>query len=98
MMKKFSRSRVFGLVLCGLVGSALAQSCSSSSNDSGPADVSGSGGMIGPDANNDTVVTPPSNGGDGGESPYNPLCGIARCVPDDPNACPPTNAGTGGSA
>jgi hypothetical protein len=58
-----------------------------------------------------TIVEPVPSGGDGGESAYNPLCGVPSdgCLPDDSESCPDglagapnessgATGGTGGSA
>ena len=98
-MKKFSRSRVFGWLVFGLLGAALVQSCGASSEKAIPSESGGTGNVVLPDSGDAKIdVALPENGGAGGESTHNPLCGVVDCVPDRANACPPTNAGTGGSA
>jgi hypothetical protein len=100
-MKKISLSRVFGWTSCGLLVAIVVQACAASEAE-GPSSASGGTGNVGPPDSGDATidVTPPDNGGAGGESPYNPLCGVVSCVPDHVNACPPTTAGSsaGGSA
>jgi hypothetical protein len=95
-MKRLSPSRVFGWVVFGLLGAALVQSCGSSSVKEENGASGGSGGGLRPDSSDDVIITPPGDGGEGGASPYNPLCGVVSCVPDDVDACAPTTAGTSG--
>jgi hypothetical protein len=95
-MKKVSRSRVFGWFALGLLGAALAQSCGAAGDPARAGDQGGTGGIVGTDSGNDAIIQPPDPGGAGGESPYNPLCGVVDCVPDQPNACAPTTGGNTG--
>ena len=98
-MKTLTRSRVSGLLASGLVGAALVQSCASSEVGAPPDDSGGTGNVLPPDGGDATIdVTPPENGGAGGQSPYNPLCGVAECLPDRANACAPSSAGSPGNA
>jgi hypothetical protein len=98
-MKKVSRSRVFGWLVFGLVAAAVVQSCDASSDEADAPASGGTGNVVPPDSGDAKIdVALPENGGAGGQPPYNPLCGVVDCVPDRANACPPTNAGTGGSA
>jgi hypothetical protein len=98
-MKRFSRSRVFGWTLCGLLVTVLVQSCGASEAELPAGGAGGTGGTDPADSGDATIdVVPPDNGGAGGESPYNPLCGIVSCVPDDESACPPTSGGSSGNA
>jgi hypothetical protein len=98
-MKRISPSRVFGWCVFGLVGAALVQSCGASADGEAPKESGGTGAAPPLDSGDAVVdVTTPDAGGAGGESPYSPLCGVVECVPDDPNACPPSNAGSPGNA
>jgi hypothetical protein len=93
-MKKLSPSRVFGWVVFGLLGAALVQSCGSTTHKNTSGASGGSGGGLRPDSSDDVIITPPGNGGEGGASPYSPLCGVESCVPDRVDACAPTSAGS----
>ena len=82
------RSTLKGWLLLGLLGAALGQGCSSSSN---PKPSAGSGAAPGGagKGSDSMVVQPPGTSGMAGESPYDPLCGIVdakTCVPDDTDA------------
>jgi hypothetical protein len=97
-MIKVSRSRVFGWVVLGLLGAAFVQSCSSSVVGDSPVG-NATGGSPRPDSGDAVVdVATPDDGGAGGESPYNPLCGVVDCVPDRPDACPSSDAGSPGTS
>jgi hypothetical protein len=95
-MRTVSRSRVFGWTALGLLGAALAQSCGASGDPRRSGDQSGTGGAPRPDSGDDVIIERPDPGGAGGESPYNPKCGVIDCVPDQANACAPTTGGTTG--
>jgi hypothetical protein len=98
-MKKFSLSRAFGWTLSGLLVAALAQSCAASEAETPSGTTGGTGNAGKPDPGDATIdVAPPDNGGHGGESAYNPLCGVVGCVPDRANSCAPTVAGSSGDA
>jgi hypothetical protein len=98
-MKTFSLSRVAGWTLSGFLVAVVVQSCASSEAESPSGATGGTGNVDPPDTGDATIdVTPPENGGAGGASPYNPLCGVVDCVPDDAEACPPTTGGSSGSA
>src|SRR4051794_39843856 len=93
------RSTVPGWLLLGLLGAALGQGCSSSSRPKRPTGSGATSGTAGKDPGS-VVVQQPSTAGMGGESPYDPLCGIPEpelCVPDDTvSACKATVVTSGG--
>lgn len=94
-----TRGKLFGWLLLGLLGGMLGQGCGSSSTHppGRPARAAGTGGKDG-----DTVTVEPAGGqgGNGGASPYDELCGIhtQSCVPDEStnDLCKPS-IGTGPS-
>jgi hypothetical protein len=92
---------VTGWLLIGLLGGALAQGCGASSNSPRVSGTGAAAGSAGKDAGSMTVE-PPGNGGNGGESQFDPLCGIAEvngCVPDSEtnSVCLEGIGGKGGS-
>lgn len=93
-MNKASRSRALGWAALGLLGAAVVQSCSASDATDGPSSSGGTAGTSFPEAGDGEtgIVNPPDDGGAGGRSPYNPLCGAVDCLPDRPDACPPTTS------
>jgi hypothetical protein len=79
-----TRGRLLGWLLLGLLGGVLGQGCGSSETrpPRKPASAAGTGGKDGM-----TVTVEPAGGqgGNGGISPYDELCGIRTegCVPDE---------------
>ncbi len=93
---------VTGWLLLGLLGGAVAQGCGSSASPKHNSSSGANAGTAGNDGTS-TTVQPVGNGGGGGESEYNSLCGIPDtnpCVPDfDTNAvCLEVVGGRGGSS
>ena len=93
---------VTGWLLVGLLGGAVAQGCGSSTSPKRNPGSGATSGSSGKDAGSMTVE-PPGNGGNGGESQYDPLCGIPDtnfCVPDfETNSlCVEGVGGSGGSS
>jgi hypothetical protein len=92
--------RAFGWICTGLLLSAAVEACSASSSPELPGGSAAVGGGAGTNMGDGTVVEPLPSGGDGGESTYNPLCGVPSdgCLPDDSEACPDGLAGAGNSS
>jgi hypothetical protein len=93
---------VTGWLLLGLLGGAVAQGCGSSVSPKHNSSSGANAGTAGNDGTS-TTVQPVGNGGGGGESEYNSLCGIPDtnpCVPDfDTNAvCLEVVGGRSGSS
>jgi hypothetical protein len=100
------RRRVLPWLFTGFLSSAAFQACGSNSEDDGNKNGNGLAGTSGNNQGDGMVVDAPPGAGAGGESPYDPLCGVSEdsCIPDlatGERSCMPTTAGapagTGGS-
>ncbi|HEY3501092.1 MAG TPA: hypothetical protein VGK73_40640, partial [Polyangiaceae bacterium] len=96
------RRRVLGWTLAGFLSSAAFQACGGSSADKDGGAGNGTSGTGGSTQSDGMVVDAPPAGGAGGESPYDPLCGVTdeSCIPDSvmgERSCMPVTAGRSGA-